>query len=201
MSCLPVLHYNMDSLQAQITSELHKIVAMIEQLTGLRSNWNGDLILVPPDAPYKGMKPFSCAIHLRADLVISESRWRTLIHEVFHAISTGYIASAFAEHIGWEEGTVEQLQRLYRDAILNGLNVSVDRNLLADEDATHAFNRYIEALERVRQVFGMDDVVFIEPSLPPLFAPVTCPLFAWQWMRLKRNGVLGLAFCPLLTPF
>ena len=130
---------DMESLQAQITEELHKIVAMIEQLTGLRSNWNGELLLVPSDAPYKGMKPFSCAIHLRTDLAAGDLRWRTLIHEAFHATSAGYTAAAFAEHIGWEEGTVEQLQRLYRDAILDGLNVVADRDRFAVEDTAHAF--------------------------------------------------------------
>lgn len=186
----------MDNLHAQITEELHKIVAMIEQLTGLRSNWNGELILVPPNAPYKGMKPFACAIHLRADLATSDLRWRTLIHEAFHAVSAGYTAAAFAEHIGWEEGTVEQLQRLYRDAIMDNLNVAADRRRLADEDAIHAFNRYIEALERIRQVVGTSDIAFYKmlietPIRSRYLSLVRLAMDAPEAERRTRLGVLS----------
>ena len=143
----------MDTLQAQITGELQQIAAAIEQLTNLRSNWNGELVLVPLEARYRGLKPFSCAVHLRADLAADDLRWRTLIHESFHAVSAGYNHSDFDLYVGWEEGVVEQLQRLFRARILNIAGFYVEETRFAAEDASHLFNVYIASLERIRGAF------------------------------------------------
>jgi hypothetical protein len=132
----------MDSIQAQITGELRDIAVAIEQLTGLRSNWNGELILVPPDVRYKGLKPFTCAVHVRTDIATDDLRWRTLIHEAFHAVSTGYNQVDFDQNVGWEEGVVEQLQRIFRVRILDLTGFRIEEAFFADGDASHLFNIY-----------------------------------------------------------
>ena len=159
----------MDSLQAQITQELRDIAAAIEQLTGLRSNWNGELNLVPPDVRYRGLKPFTCAVHLRVDLAADDLRWRTLIHESFHAISAGYNQLDFDQNVGWEEGVVEQLQRLFRVRILDIIGFRVEEASFAIQDANHLFNIYITPLERIRSTFGEEaDAFYLDLIAVPI---------------------------------
>jgi hypothetical protein len=47
----------MDELEAQIREELRRILEIVCELTGLPSNWNGRLKIVP-DAEFRGRKPF-----------------------------------------------------------------------------------------------------------------------------------------------
>ncbi len=79
----------MDSLQAQLQTEVAQILALLTELTGLPSRWSGKVPLVV-QADFKGRKPFSCDILLDAELCQSDLRWPTIIHEAFHAISAGY---------------------------------------------------------------------------------------------------------------
>lgn len=145
----------MDALTAQIREELERIIPIVEELTELPSHWNGIAELIP-DAEYRGRKPFSCSIVLDATLAEQPERWATLIHEALHAVSAGYIPTDFRDFRGWEEGVVEQLQRLWRPAILARLNVSVDDTLWQVHEAAHRFNDYINALEEIRQTLQSD---------------------------------------------
>lgn len=146
-----------DALTAQIHGELSRIVPIVSALTGLPSNWNGELVLVP-NAKFRGKKLFSCSILLREALARQELRWRTLIHEVLHAVSVGYIRSDYEALSGWEEGVVEQLQRLLRRDVLAALSVNIAESTFQETEVGAFHNKYIEALETLRQALQIEDV-------------------------------------------
>jgi hypothetical protein len=147
----------MDSLQTEITDELRRIVPIVEELTGLRSRWSGVLELVA-DADFKGKKPFRCDILVHADLARQLERWTTLIHEVLHTVSAGYVRNDYQDFQGWEEGVIEQLQRLLRARILSRLGVDNTAEVFEPLDNGHAYNGFIGALERLREIIGGVDI-------------------------------------------
>lgn len=139
----------MNNLHAQILEELQRLLPLVEELTGLPSHWSGVVELVP-EAEYLGLKPFSCAIRINAMLAQQDIRWATLLHELLHSCSAGYKRDDFQNWRGWEEGVVEQMQRLLRPEILQRLGVHLSPDLFAAIEAKHHFNPYIEALEEIR---------------------------------------------------
>ena len=104
---------------------------------------------------FRGKKLFSCAILLDAAVAQRPVRWRTLIHEVMHSVLAGYTRADYDVLIGWEEGTVEQLQRLLRRQVLDALGVDVPEGVLVEAEANYPFNPYIDALEDVRNALEM----------------------------------------------
>ena len=77
-------------------------------------------------------------------------RWATLIHEALHAVSTGYVGTDYRDAPGWEEGVVEWLQRYFRPTILAKLKVTVPDEVFQETQVKHNYNKYIDALERLR---------------------------------------------------
>lgn len=144
----------MDSTEAQTQQEIARIVPIVEKLTGLTSRWSGRVELAP-DAEFRGKKLFSCAILLDAAVAQRPVRWRTLIHEALHSVSAGYIRANYDALIGWEEGTVEKLQRLLRRQVLDALAVDVPEGVFAEAEANYSFNPYINALENMRNALGV----------------------------------------------
>lgn len=145
----------MEPIEERIYGELVRLEPVIEEITGLRSRWNGTVeLLAGPD--FKGKKPFSCGIVLDAALAEKEERWRTLIHELLHAVSAGYSPSDYRAMRGWEEGVVEQMQRLIRPDVLVRIGVGVPETVFETVEASHLFNRYIEALEAEKLAFYRD---------------------------------------------
>lgn len=140
----------MTDLEAQISSKLQRIVAVVTRLTGLTSRWSGIVELVP-DAEFKGMKRFSCSILLNAALAQEAVRWATLLHEILHSCSAGYSPDDYQKLRGWEEGVVEQLQRLLRAQVLAELGIDLQPETFMADEAAHRYNVYIAALEEVRQ--------------------------------------------------
>lgn len=141
-----------DETHQRVVDELRRVTAIIEQVTGLQSRWNGTVELVP-EAEFRGLKPFRCDILLDARLAFDNVRWRTMIHEVLHSVSAGYNSADFNNGQGWEEGVVKSLQRLLRGRILSALGVTVDEFVFDAIEKAHSFNRYIEALEDIRKAF------------------------------------------------
>lgn len=148
----------MDTLTAQIHGELSRIVPIVSQLTGLPSNWNGDVTLEQTEE-FHGKKKFSCGVVISTAIASKEVRWRTLIHEALHCVSVGYIRPAFEALPGWEEGVVEQLQRQLRSQVLAVLSVPVNETLLLEADRSHSYNRYVNPLEMIREAIGIADVI------------------------------------------
>jgi len=146
----------MEVLQLQVHNEMQRILEVVCELTGLPSNWNRTLLLVD-GAEFRGRKPFSCSIELDADLARLPHRWATSIHEALHAVSAGYDRNDFQAFRGWEEGTVEQLQRLLRPTILGRLGVTMKEDIWQEHEAHHRFNEYLRALEEIRTAIAEED--------------------------------------------
>lgn len=141
----------MDELEARTQQELEAIIAVLTGLTGLPSRWSGRVELVL-ESEFKGKRRFVCDIQINAELAGQEERWTTLIHEALHSLSVGYIRDDYQEFQGWEEGVVEQLQRLFRPRILAALSIPVNPEIFQRLDAEHAYNKFITALESLREL-------------------------------------------------
>lgn len=139
----------MDELEARTQQELSGIIAELTALTGLPSRWSGRVELVP-NAEFKGQKRPICDIRIDAALAAKDERWSTLIHEALHSISAGYNSNDFRDFRGWEEGVVEQLQRLFRPMIFTRLGVDLAAEIFYPAEEAHPFNRYIAAIEALR---------------------------------------------------
>ena len=140
----------MDNLEARTQRELADIVAVLTELTALPSRWSGRVELVP-NAEFKGKKRFLCDIQIDAALAEKEVRWTTLIHEALHSVSAGYLRDDYQNFQGWEEGVVEQVQRFLRPRVLSRLGVTTDPMLFHQIDMEHGYNKFIDALEDIRQ--------------------------------------------------
>lgn len=140
----------MNETETRIQQELVAIVDVLGELTGLTSRWNGEIEL-SQDTRAFGRKPFSCRIVLNERLADQPVRWRTLIHEALHSFSAGYNREDYQAWRGWEEGVVEQLQRLLRPSVLAQLPITVDTAVFEVVEKAYTFNEYIEALEQLRE--------------------------------------------------
>ncbi len=149
----------MDSTEAQTQQEMARIVSVVEELTGLPSRWSGRVELVP-NPTYKGAKSFSCLISLDVALADQDERWTTLIHEVLHSVSVGFGREDYEQGPGWEEGVVEQMQRLLRPQVLARLSVSIPQRVLNEADASHPYNSYLVALENIREALQTEKFPF-----------------------------------------
>jgi hypothetical protein len=79
---------------------------------------------------------------------------------MMHSVSIGYTPNEYSDWIGWEEGVVEQMQRLHRQEILQTLQVKYDQTSLAQIDSKWLMNPYIGALEEVRDVLKDSEASF-----------------------------------------
>ena len=140
----------MDDLEARTQQELADIMAVLTELTGLPSRWSGRVELVT-GVDFKGKKRFICDIQIDTTLAGQQARWTTLIHEALHSFSVGYVRDDYQDFQGWEEGVVEQLQRLFRSRVLSRLRVVVDPQVFQRLDAEHGYNKFIAALETIRE--------------------------------------------------
>lgn len=64
-----------------------------------------------------------------------------MTHEVLHTFSPQYTRSEYNAAQGWEEGVVEQMQRLLRPQVLAALEVTVREEVLTNAEADHQYNR------------------------------------------------------------
>jgi len=55
---------------------------------------------------------------------------------------------------GWEEGVVENLQRVLRPAILAELGVVVAEAIFSGAETDHEYTEYVQALEDIRKALG-----------------------------------------------
>ena len=112
------------------------------------------------DPSIRGAKPFRCDIVINVELSEQDERWRTLIHEMLHTFSEGYLPLDYVSFRGWEEGVVEQLQRLLRPGILAALGSVVEEKLFAFVEQNHDYSEYVEALEKMRDTLKIESVAF-----------------------------------------
>jgi len=142
--------------EARVQQELVAIVDVLSELTGLTSRWSGEVELTQ-DPRVLGRKPFTCRIVLNERLAAQPVRWRTLIHEALHSFSAGYNMTDYQAFLGWEEGVVEQTQRLLRPTVLKRLGLQIDEAVFMPVEAAYSFNKYIGALERLRGAMHRED--------------------------------------------
>ena len=88
-----------------------------------------------------------------------------MIHEALHHFSAGLTSHDYLSLPGWEEGVVEQLQRLLRPDVLNALSIAVSDTVFPAVEAHHDYNRFIQALERIRTEVSVSPDLFYRDLL------------------------------------
>jgi len=146
----------MQDAASRTRQEVAAIIDILSELTGLASRWNGEVEL-SQDPRILGRKPFTCRVVVNVGLVDQPARWRTLIHEALHSFSAGYNMTDYQAFLGWEEGVVEQTQRLLRPAVLARLGLQIEEAVFAPVEISYAFNKYIQAIERMRSALHDKD--------------------------------------------
>ena len=161
-----------DNEQRQVEDETRRLVGLVEEATGLRSRWNGEIILLEDAAMVplfgrrvSGKKLWNCNILLHSDFVNNPLRWRTLLHEVLHSVSAGMNEQDYRRFQGWEEGTIEWLQRHWRPEMLRSLGASVSEETFAVAERFWPFNKYLEALAVLQEASGMEAELFYRKLL------------------------------------
>lgn len=150
-----------------VRDELSAVKEAVEQLTGLRSRWSGNVILLDTAqmVALKGIevlaeKRWACDMVVNTDLIGSPVRWRTFIHEMIHSVSIGSNDADYRRLRGWEEGVVEQTQRLLRPELLGLLQAQAAEAACEGADRRWIFNPYVEALEALRVPLEIDTAAF-----------------------------------------
>ena len=149
----------MDAQRESVAAELRQIEQVLTEIIGWPSRWSGRVELTGDPAVW-GAKPYGCDIVINKSLLGHEERWRTLIHEMLHSYSVGYNRRDYDEACGWEEGVVEQLQRLLRPEIFPRLSVQVGEDAFRKTEEAHKYNAYVAALETLRAEVGQDERAF-----------------------------------------
>jgi len=147
-------------MEGELEHDLRQIIQVLEDVLGRPSRWNGRTRLARSlsfggAAHYDGSVSISEYANVDLDL-----RWRTMIHEALHTFSPQYSHPQYIAARGWEEGVVEQMQRLLRSQVLAALRVSVDKAVIAAAEAAHSYNVYITALEDLRDRLGDSPMSF-----------------------------------------
>ena len=112
-----------------------------------------------------GEKRWGCDIILHSDFVNNPLRWRTLLHEVLHSVSAEMNEQDYRRFRGWEEGTVEWLQRRWRPEVLRLVGVSVPENQFAVAERLWPLNGYLEALQVLQEASGLEAEPFYRDLL------------------------------------
>ena len=154
-------------MQSHVEDETRRLVLLVEEATGLRLRWSGQVVVLEDAAMQSllgrrllGEKRWGCEILLHADLRNNPLRWRTLLHEVLHSVSAGTTEQDYRRFRGWEEGTVEWLQRRWRPEMLRSLEVSIPKDLFAAAEHYWPLNGYLEALQALQEACGVEEDQF-----------------------------------------
>lgn len=139
---------------------LTQVVSALSELLGRPSRWAGSLELT--DSLFS-----SGVAHLDGRIEITRAvwrqppyRWRTVVHEAMHLYSPTYTSREYSLNRGWEEGVVEQMQRLLRQEVFQRIGVAMVEDAFAERDAAHEYNDYIRALEGLRRPLQMSPLGF-----------------------------------------
>lgn len=154
-----------EATEGELQSILRQIIQVLENVLGRTSHWNGkasleDGLFFAGAARYDGSIAISEPVFADIDL-----RWRTLIHEALHTFSPRYTHMTYLGAIGWEEGVVEQMQRLLRPAVIAALQVEVSGAVIDAVEEVHPYNKYIAVLEDIRLRLGEEQFRFYDTLL------------------------------------
>ncbi len=133
-----------------LRDQMARLVEVLERALGRTSRWTGEVFIASGYA-FSGIAHYDGSISLNEVVnADSDMRWRTMIHEALHTFSPTYMRSEYVAARGWEEGVVEQLQRLMRRKVLGTLRVLVSEKAIAAVEQDHPYNAYIASLEDLR---------------------------------------------------
>lgn len=174
-----------DGVQEKAEEETRLRVLLVEEIIGLRSRWSGRIVWedtamqVQRGRRVLGEKRWNCDILMHVDLCNKPRRWRTLLHELLHSVSAGMNEPDYQRFRGWEEGTVEWLQRRHRPEILHSLGINVPAEVFADVEDHWAMNSYLEALQVLQEACGLDEDEFYRELLRTPLALRPAAVRAW----------------------
>lgn len=139
--------------------DLKTVQQQIEQLTGLRSRWNGTLHIteevdVENVPTCRAKKEWECSITLHAAYLNTPGLLQTIVHEMLHSVSVGLTPLSFRRFRGYEEGIVERLTRLLHPQVAGAMSAAVG------SEARDAFDNYILSLEQLRGIAQMETEAF-----------------------------------------
>lgn len=169
-------------MESELHLTLRQIVDVLEGVLGWSSRWNEQVSLVR-SLTFAGASHYSGNISI-SELVYADVDlcWRTLIHEALHTFSPQYTRYEYSNVRGWEEGVVEQMQRLVRPQVLAALGVVLDEERLLEAEASHTYNVYITFLEDLRLRLGDAPFSFYKTLL-------ACPIME-RSVILRQSGIL-----------
>jgi hypothetical protein len=147
--------------------DAQKVKDTLEKITGLPSNWNGELekgIIIrdgegkPMDIEIRahGIKHHRSAIGLDDGVMSGKIGPHTLTHEMFHSLSPDTEGGGHITNKGYEEGVVEMMARLHTPDTARAMfpNAS-DEEIDAYGDLGHAYDEYTKPLENARKSLGI----------------------------------------------
>ena len=183
-----------ENLQQDIENAFAEMISRLTQITGLPSQWNGQVEIVHSAGRAFGGKTFNCLIRIRADIASQAVGWPTLIHEAFHCFSVERSPDASLTYPGYEEGVVEALQRLFREELLADMGIAAAPEAFLDRDNHSAYTDYIGALETMRGALEADAKQFylslLATPLEQRWAVLreqAQSLAEWQETRFRRE--------------
>ena len=157
---------------ADVEDEVRRVVEFVEETTGLRSRWNGQVIILEESEIQTrqgrgalGEKQWNCGILIHAALQDNLLRWRTLLHEALHSVSAGLTEEDYRRFRGWEEGVVECLQRRWRPELLQTLGGEVPEGAFEVSERFWPLNGYLEALQALQEATGREPEMFYRDLL------------------------------------
>ena len=176
-------------LTAEIGDEVREVVTFVEEMTGLRSRWNGTVQVMDAataalsaPSPFLAKKEWGCGITLLETTVNHDGRWRSLLHEALHSVSVGLTEPGYQRLRLWEESVVEILQRMYRPAMLRHLNLDISESWFASIEAAWPYNHALDALSRIAA--ERPEVSLREFAEEMLRIPLlNRPAFVFDWGR------------------
>lgn len=145
-----------DGRQKQVEDETRRLVLVVEEVTGLRSRWNGTVRIIDvataaltSQTPFFAKKEWSCGITVVETTLNSERRWRSLLHEALHSVSVGLTEPDYHRFHLREEAIVEMLQRMYRPMLFRRLGLTIAESQFRAVEENWRYNRAIGALAQV----------------------------------------------------
>ncbi len=178
-----------DGRQRQVEGETRRLVALVEEATGLRSRWNGTVRVIDvataaltSPTPFLAKKEWSCGITIVETTLNSEGRWRSLLHEALHSVSVGLTEPDYHRFRLWEEAVVEMLQRLYRPVLFRRLGLAIAESQFRTIEENWRYNRAVDALAQIAA--ARPDVPLREFLEGMLRTPLPDrPAYAFEWGR------------------
>lgn len=169
----------------RLRQDVGHIVEALCELLQQESGWNGEVSIESRYSAFSGVARYDGTIGINEIVnANSDERWRTLLHESLHTFSTGLNRADYARHRGWEEGAVEQMQRLLRPTVLHMIGAAVSEDVSEDvllqREASHPYNRYIMLLEGLRVLLVQNHDTFYRRLLRIPLAERPSQVRAWS---------------------